>query len=110
MLMTFDKYEELNLATYVNGNQNKMVFGNTLHLESFQIVKESVSKLCENLKNPYFNIFHWCKGELFDIEAINQAMSLKDKIFEKIGKNEKKKMGAQGDLNDIATGRKNTKL
>lgn len=37
-------------------------------------------------------------------------MSLKDKIFEKIGKNEKKKMGAQGDLNDIATGRKNTKL
>ena len=31
MLMTFDKYEELNLATYVDGNQNKMVFGNTKH-------------------------------------------------------------------------------
>jgi hypothetical protein len=29
MLMTFDKYEELNLATYVNGNHNKMIFGNT---------------------------------------------------------------------------------
>lgn len=57
-------------------------------------MKESVSKLCENLKNPYFNIFHWCKGELFDIEAINQALTLKDKIFEKIGKNEKKKIGA----------------
>lgn len=28
MLMTFDKYEELNLATYVNGNPNKMIFGN----------------------------------------------------------------------------------
>ncbi len=73
-------------------------------------MKDSVSKLCENLKNPYFNIFHWCKGEVFDIDAINQALALKDKIFEKIGKNEKKKMGAQGDLNDISTGRKTTKL
>jgi len=52
-------------------------------------MKDSVSKLCENLKNPYFNIFHWCKGEVFDIDAINQALALKDKIFEKIGKNEK---------------------
>ena len=37
-------------------------------------------------------------------------MTLKDKIYEKIGKNEKKKMGAQENLNDIATGRKNTKM
>jgi len=72
MLMTFDKYEELNLATYVNGNQTRMIFGNTQQTEtSSQMIKDSVAKLCENLKNPYFNIFHWCKGEIFDIEAIN---------------------------------------
>lgn len=30
--------------------------------------------MTENLKNPYFNMYHWCKGELFDIEALNNAL------------------------------------
>ena len=29
MLNMLDKYEELNLANYVEGNESKMVFGNT---------------------------------------------------------------------------------
>ncbi len=49
-------------------------------------MKESVSKLSDGLKNPYFNLYHWCKGELFDIEAIWGAVNVKDKIFEKINK------------------------
>jgi hypothetical protein len=32
------------------------------------------------MKNPYFNIYHWVKGEIFDIEAVNNAVGKKDKI------------------------------
>ena len=48
----------------------------------------------EGLKNPYFNLYHWCKGELFDIEAVYNAINVKDKILEKTGKVEKKKQNA----------------
>jgi len=65
--------------------------------------------MCENLKNPYFNLYHWCKGELYDIEAVNSSLTMKDKICEKIGKTEKKKRSTQGDLDNITTGRKTVK-
>jgi hypothetical protein len=65
--------------------------------------------MCENLKNPYFNLYHWCKGELYDIEAVNSSLTMKDKICEKIGKTEKKKRSTQGELDNITTGRKTVK-
>jgi len=80
-LQMLDKYEELNLANYVEGNEDKMVFGNTQNSEtSGETVKNQVSTMCENLQNPYFNIYHWVKGEVFDIEAVARAVATKDKI------------------------------
>ena len=90
MLNIFDKYEELNLATYVDNDESKMVFGNTQFKET-ENIKEAVANMTDSLKNPYFNLYHWCKGELFDIISVNNALLGKDKIFEKINKNEKKK-------------------
>lgn len=110
MLNMLDKYEELNLANYVEGNESKMVFGNTqLKHESSETIKEQVSKLCDNLKNPYFNMYHWCKGEHFDIEAVFNAINLKDKMQMKIQQNEKKKRNTQSDLDNVTTGRKTVK-
>ena len=88
-LNMLDKYEELNLNEYVEGDSSRMVFANQ---ESGEIsIKEQVSMVCDSLRNPYFNIYHWAKGELFDIEAINNQLSTRDQIYQKIGKNEKKK-------------------
>jgi len=61
----------------MEGDETKMVFGNTI---SSSRLKEQSSNLSENLKNPYFNIYHWVKGEIFDIEAVSNAISTKDKI------------------------------
>ena len=47
--------------------------------------------MCDGLKNPYFNLYHWCKGELFDIEAVYSAIAMKDLILKRVGKQEKKK-------------------
>jgi hypothetical protein len=80
-LQMLDKYEELNLAIYVDGEESKMVFGNTKNTETAsETVKEQVSTLCESMKNPYFNIYHWVKGEIFDIEAVDVAIKKKDGI------------------------------
>lgn len=105
-----DRYEELNLATYVENQETKMVFRNASHQDTHaDTIKENVTNMCENLKNPYFNLYHWCKGELYDIEAVNSSLTMKDKICEKIGKTEKKKRSTQGELDNITTGRKTLK-
>ena len=64
-LSTLTKYEELNLKVYVEGDPEKMVLAsgegeNNVH-------KEEAKELEENLKNPYFNLYHWIKGEISDI-------------------------------------------
>ena len=87
-----DKYEELNLANYVEGKEEKMIFGNTTYIVSDGLnLKDSINKMNDGLKNPYFNLYHWCKGELFDIEAVYNAINTRDKIMERVGKTEKKK-------------------
>lgn len=65
--------------------------------------------MCENLKNPYLNMYHWVKGEIFDIESINNSLSIKDRIQEKIGKTVRKKQSTQENLDNLTTGRKTVK-
>ena len=54
-LQMLDKYEELNLTNYVDGDDSKMVFGNTAE-GGEGALKASVTALCDNLKNPYLNL------------------------------------------------------
>ena len=84
-LQMLDKYEELNLTNYVDGDDSKMVFGSTGE-GGEGALKESVGALCDNLRNPYLNLYHWVKGEVFDIDSINLALSKKDEIKLKITK------------------------
>ena len=107
-LSMLDKYEELNLDNYVEGDPNKMVFGNT-ETQGEKNIKEQVSALCDNLRNPYFNLYHWAKGELFDIDAINIALNQKDKVSDKILKNEKNKKSTQDNIENVQSGRKTLK-
>ena len=65
--------------------------------------------MTDSLKNPYFNLYHWCKGELFDIVSVNNALTAKDAIHSKINKNEKKKQSRQDDLDNVTSGRKTVK-
>jgi hypothetical protein len=103
-----DKYEELNLSTYVEGDESKMVFGNS-QFKGSENVTETVNNMCDNLKNPYFNLYHWCKGELYDIIAVYSALQQKDKIQDRIGKNEKKKRSTQDNLDNVTQGKKTVK-
>ena len=104
------EYEELNLAIYVDGEESKMVFGNTKNTEtSSDTVKEQVSTLVESMKNPYFNIYHWVKGEIFDIESVERAVQKKDGVQNQIQSFEKRKKNTQESLDNVTTGKKTVK-
>jgi hypothetical protein len=107
-LSMLDKYEDLNLDNYVEGDPTKMVFGNTEFKEEKNI-KEQVSVMCDSLRNPYFNLYHWAKGELMDIKSIQLALSTKDKMSDNILKNEKKKVATREDLDNVKLGKKTIK-
>lgn len=66
-LSMLEKYEELNLTNYVDGDDGKMIFSG--ENQDFN-VKENVNELCSGLKNPYLNLYHWIKGEIKDIDAL----------------------------------------
>ena len=100
-----NKYEGTNMTTYVDGKTDKMVFEFKETPES-EAVKEQGTQMCDSLKNPYFNLYHWCKGELSDIEALTNALASKDKLKGRIDAAEKKKKQAQGDLDSVNAGRK----
>ena len=98
----------ISFIEHVDNDESKMVFGNSQFKET-ENIKEAVANMTDALKNPYFNLYHWCKGELFDIISVNNALSGKDKIFDRINKSEKKKRSRQDDLDNVTTGRKTVK-
>lgn len=65
--------------------------------------------MSDSLKNPYFNIYHWVKGEIFDIESIMGAIICKDKIEKSRLTKEKSKKSTQENLDNVTTGRKTVK-
>lgn len=105
-LNMLDKYEALNFTNYVDGNEEKMVFGNG---DQGKDLKKEVSKLSDNLKNPYFNIYHWVKGEINDVDSIMAAVAYKEKIEKNRLSKEKAKKSTQDDLDNVTTGRKTVK-
>ena len=57
------KYEDLNLKTYVENREDKLVFANPNNTT----IKDSLTNLIESQKNPFEDMYHWCKGEIYDL-------------------------------------------
>lgn len=57
------KYEDLNLKTYVDGKEDKLVFSNPNNTS----VKDQLANLIESQKNPFEEMYNWCKGEIYDL-------------------------------------------
>jgi hypothetical protein len=72
-------------------------------------LKENASKLGTGLKNPYFNLYHWIKGEIFDIESLAKALTFKEKCQQMVLQKEKTKKNTQETLDDVTTGKKSIK-
>ena len=102
MQTLFDKYEDLNMTQYTEGKQDLLVFNNP---ESTRM-KEQMDHMIDNQKNSFDHMYHWCKGEMYDIKAIVNAIAFKENFEKTLKKTEAKKTNTQTDLENVNQGKK----
>lgn len=69
-------YEDLNLAHYTDLDSHKLV----INSPESQNLKESMLHTLENLRNPFTDLYHWVKGELYDLAAMKNLLDERKKV------------------------------
>lgn len=82
-------------------NSDQLIFMNPENKE----LMDSVSVASQSLRNPYIDMYHWVKGEIYDIEAMRNACKSRSDILEKLRSLESKKISTQKDLADVSAGK-----
>jgi hypothetical protein len=62
--------------------------------------------MIEEFKNPFAEMYHWCKGEIYDIQSVLEAISSKENVEKDLKKKEEKKKSTQEDLENVNQGKK----
>lgn len=96
------RYEELNANNYTDMDQSKLIF----HNPSNEELKNALLITGTSLRNPYIELYHWVKGELYDIEAMRNSVNMRMKVQEKLRELEGKKRDTQKDIDNIQSGNK----
>lgn len=65
-----------------------------------------MGEIAGTLQNPYIDIYHWAKGEIFDLTALRNAVNERLKCEKSVRELEQKKRDTQQDLQDVAAGKK----
>ena len=77
----FTEYEEKNLAFYTDQEASKLVINNS---ESGNLI-EQMRHTIENLRNPFTDLYHWIKGEIYDMSAftatLNERKAVKNAVI-----------------------------
>ena len=97
-----DKYEDLNITCYTDNNPDKLVLNNPEHKQ----LKEQMEHMVDNQKNSFDQMYHWCKGEIYDIKAVVNAINQKDAFEKMLKKTESKKSNTEADLDNVNAGKK----
>ena len=95
------RYEDLNLTHYSEMNTRELIFNNPEN----KALQESMVTTGGALKNPYIDLYHWVKGELYDLEAVKDAVRVRADTMDNLRKLEAKKSSTQKDLEDVSQGK-----
>lgn len=101
MLKFTDRYENLNMQHYSDMDATQLIF----HNPSNEDLRISLQQAGMSLRNPYIDLYHWIKGELYDIEAMRNAIQARTNTMEKLRMLEGKKRDTQKDLESVSTGK-----
>lgn len=96
------RYEELNAINYCDADPSQLIF----HNPSNEELRNALLITGQSLRNPYIELYHWVKGELYDIEAMRNAVAARTKVSEKLRDLEGKRRDTQKDIEDIQRGNK----
>lgn len=81
------RYEDMNLQHYTDMNSAELVLTNPDNADVYNSLNEVAGKL----QNPYIDIYHWAKGEIFDLRAIVNAVNERNRCESSVRELEKKK-------------------
>lgn len=95
-------YEDMNLSHYVDNNQSRLVLNNPDKPE----LKEQLTSTITGIRNAFVEIYHWVQGELYDLEAITDAINSREEISKNLTGLHKKKTSTQKDIDDLNAGNK----
>ena len=95
-------YEEDNMMCYSGGNAEKNVFGVAAKEEE---TSKHMDDLKNNLKNPVEWMYWWCRGEVYDIKAIQAAIEQRDNLEKAQLKAKQKVAELREDLENITQGK-----
>ena len=95
-------YEEDNMMCYSGGNVEKNVFGVAAKDET---TAKHMDELRNNLKNPVEWMYWWCRGEIYDIKAIQAAIEQRDILDKSQFKAKQKVAELREDLENITQGK-----
>lgn len=95
------RYEELNLTHYCEMKSDQLIFLNPNNQE----LSETLQTAASTLRNPYIDMYHWVKGELYDIEAMRNAAKARADVMERMRTLEGKKKDTQKDLESVSAGK-----
>ena len=91
-------YEEDNMMCYSGNNKEKNVFGVASQDEA---TAKHMDDLRTNLKNPVEWMYWWCRGEVYDIKAIQAAIEQRDLLEKAQIKAKQKVADLREDLENI---------
>ena len=60
----------------------------------------------ENLRNPFTDLYHWVKGEDWDIEALRGALTVRDRVASEVQALKKKNVSTAKDIESLNAGKK----
>ena len=69
-------------------------------------LKESMLHTIENLRNPFTDLYHWVKGEIYDMGAFLNALVVRDEVAKKLQELKKKNVQAGKDVANLNAGKK----
>lgn len=97
-----ERYENFNLQNYTDMVTENLILTNPDNME----LKIKLQELTGNLQNPYIDLYHWSKGEIFDLQAVMFSVKTRNDCEKQIRELEKKKQSTQRDLQDVSAGNK----
>lgn len=70
-----------------------------------QELKEHLIRTAGGLRNPYIDIYHWCKGEMYDILALQACIRSRTEVEAQLNEVVQKKKSTQETIDDMAAGK-----
>lgn len=100
VMCMLEKYEDLNLTNYTEKKDEKFVICDSNRPK----FKKATDQLINSYQNPYHELYHWIKGEIYDIQAMTECLAGRDALEVQKTKLETKKTKTEGDIVKLQKG------